>query len=354
MKELLVVSAEKPPHVERVRFLGPSPWLRRLLGPQLGRLIMLLVAGLRWRPDLYMGYHIMPNALFALIAGRLFSRPVCYQMTGGPNEIVGGGAGSENQILRRLGGPSPWLERLALAVVRQFDLVVVRGSSASRFLLESGVSPEQIAIIPGSLDPKRFCGSPDRPYDLVFVGRLAAVKQPLQFIQIVAGVRRLGSSIRSAVVGDGPLAADMHELARQLDMEQSVEFLGQVADVGSILSRSKIFVLTSRTEGLSIAMGEAMAAGVVPVVANVGDLGDLVRNGENGYLVVPNDVEGFARLIAGLLDDPELLARLSGAATKAAHEHMGVELVSHLWSRHLGKLLEGGQMLGLGSRACSS
>ena len=69
----------------------------------------------------------------------------------------------------------------------------------------------------------------------------------------------------------------------------------------SILIRSKIFVLTSRTEGLSIAMAEAMASGVVPVVANVGDLADLVVDGVTGFLVTLDNVPEFVQRAALLL-----------------------------------------------------
>jgi glycosyltransferase involved in cell wall biosynthesis len=335
VEEVLVVTDEPQVPVERVRVLCPPRWAVSLVGRTIAKFVCLLGAGLRDRPDFYMGYHIMPGAIMALLAGRVFGRPVCYQMTGGPNEIVGGGAGSENPVLRRLGQSRPRLEALAVRVVRQFDHVVVRGKTAQRFLVERGVAENAIAIIPGSVAPTRVEPIGARTHDLVFVGRLAEVKQPLQFIEIFAAVRRAYPSANALVVGDGPLMSAMRDRAAALGVPEHVGFAGKTDRVENLLARARIFVLTSRTEGLSIAMAEAMMAGVVPVVANVGDLGDLVRDGINGYLVAPDDIDAYVGRIRGILNEPQLWSRLSASATASAQCHVGLDHVTALWREQL-------------------
>jgi glycosyltransferase involved in cell wall biosynthesis len=258
-------------------------------------------------------------------------------MTGGPIEIVGGGAYSENRLLANLGRASRLLESLAMAVVREFDLVVVRGSKAKAFLIDRGVRP--VTVITGSVTFPSEPTARDREYDLVFVGRLAAIKQPLQFVDIVASLRRQLPNVRAAVVGDGPLLNAARERAIALGIEQSIDFLGQIQDVERILTRSKVFVLTSQSEGLSIAMAEAMAAGVVPVVADVGDLGDLVIDGVTGFLVTPDNVSEFAHRAALLLQDPTLWARQSHAATEAARRQTSVDVVTAKWTESLSRLV---------------
>ncbi len=335
VEELLVVTDEPQVPVARVRFVCPARWVVSLVGRPIAKFVCLLFAGLRYRPDLYMGYHIMPCAIMALFVGRVFGRPACYQMTGGPNEVVGGGVGSENPVLRRLCRPRPGLEALALRVVRQFDHVVVRGRTARRFLVERGVAESAIAIIPGSVGPSRIEPTGTRTHDLVFVGRLAEVKQPLQFIEILAAVRHADPSANALVVGDGPLLSAMRERAATLGVSERLEFAGKTNRVQSLLARARVFVLTSRTEGLSIAMAEAMMAGVVPVVANVGDLGDLVRDGINGYLVEPDDIAAYVGRIRGILEAPELWSRLSAAATTSARCHVGLDHITALWREQL-------------------
>jgi glycosyltransferase involved in cell wall biosynthesis len=335
--EVIVVTDQPLEALDKVRFWCPPPAMSRLIGRAASKFVYLLACGFYLKPDVVVGFHLFPGAISALIVARVLGRPACYQMTGGPIEIVGGGAYSENRLLAKLGRASRLLESLAIAVVREFDLVVVRGSKARAFLIDRGVRP--VTVITGSVTSSSEPAASDREYDLVFVGRLAAIKQPLQFVDIVASLRRQLPKVRAAVVGDGPLLNAARERAIVLDIEQSIDFLGQIQDVERILTRSKIFVLTSRSEGLSIAMAEAMTAGVVPVVADVGDLGDLVIDGVTGFLVTPNNVSEFAHRAALLLQDPTLWARQSHAATEAARRQTSVEVVTAKWIESLSRLI---------------
>jgi glycosyltransferase involved in cell wall biosynthesis len=336
--EVLVVADAAPSSVSGVRFACPPAWLARLVGRAAAKFLWMVRVGLKERPDAYMGYHVMPNSLSALVVARLFGSIACYQMTGGPIEVVGGGYACDNALLRRVGGHSRLLERLALAVVRQFDFVAVRGRSARGYLLEQGVTAP-VEIIPGSVDPVRFAPRDDRPYDLIFVGRLIPTKQPDQFVRVVAELARRRPALRALVVGDGELMPELRELAAALGVEDHVVFAGKQDSSEAFLPTARVFMLPSRTEGLSIALAEAMMAGAVPVVADVGDLADLVRTGETGYLVPPNDHEAYVRSVALVLDDPDRWQRLSAAAVAAARAHVSLEAVTRRWAECLDRLL---------------
>ena len=339
VREVTVVSDRPLQELAGVCFSCPPPWLRHLTGRAVAKFVWLLVVAIRHRPDVFIGYHIFPGAVTALIAARLFKRPACYQMTGGPLEVLGGGWHAENPVMGALASPSPLIERLAIAVIRRFDLVVVRGSKAKAFLMDRGV--DRVAVITGSVITPIDVPAPAREYDLLFVGRLAAIKQPLQFVDTVARVRRRRPAVRAAVVGNGPLLDAARERAALLGIGESIEFLGHSDDIGGILARARLFILTSRSEGLSIAMAEAMAAGVVPIVADVGDLSDFVVDGVTGFLVTPNDVDEFSRRAALLLENEELWARQSQAAAAAAGQHAGLEAVTRKWALGLAELVPG-------------
>lgn len=334
--ELVVVTDEPQAALPGVRFVCPPRWVAGTCGRTLAKLGCLLLVGLRYRPGVYMGYHVVPGGVLALIAARVYGRPACYQMTGGPVEVVGGGFSAENPVLARLGRPRPRLERLALRLVREFDQVVVRGRGARAYLVARGMPTAAVAIIPGSVDPRPLVQRPERAIDLVFVGRLAELKQPLQFVEILAAVVAMRPATCGVMVGGGPLETAVRERAAALGVADRLQLAGQSDQVADVLTRSRVFVLTSRSEGLSIAMAEAMMAGVVPVVAAVGDLADLVCDGVSGYLVAPNDVTAFARRAVGVLDEPALWSSLSEAAAAAARQHVGLDHVSALWRTQLG------------------
>ena len=130
---ILVTDAPEIP-LERVRFSRWPGWLARLLGRTGARAVWMFILACRYRPDLYMGYHLGPGACTVLVIGRLMGRPTCYQMTGGPVELVSGGIHSVEGLGGCLKHPSRTIEAMALAVVRQYELVVVRGSKAKQFL----------------------------------------------------------------------------------------------------------------------------------------------------------------------------------------------------------------------------
>lgn len=355
-----------------VRYCCPPRWVARMFGRAGAKLIWGLAAAIRRRPDWCVGYHLFPGALTALIIGRLVGRPVCYQMTGGPVELIGGGFGAENRLLTCLARPCTIVERWALAVVRCFDLIIVRGGKARLFLERAGVTCP-IAVIPGAVSSikgpantgavskvgdygqakesylsglesrsalreghtPQECRAWEtvRTYDLVFVGRLTQFKQPEQFVRIVAQVSRSVPLVSAAMVGDGPLEERLRQLAEDAGVADRIDFMGACKDVAPILDRSRVFVLTSRSEGLSIAMLEAMAAGLPAVVADVGELREAVDNGRNGWLVTPDAIEEYADHIVLLLRDPALYERMSAAARQSALDLASIEAVCGRW-RH--------------------
>jgi glycosyltransferase involved in cell wall biosynthesis len=349
-RRVIVVTHGTLPEIPGVFLDLPPRWLTVVVGRALAKLVWTLRAAARADADLIMGYHIVPNSTIALIVGRILRRPTCYQMTSGPVELIGGGYLSwENPIQSRLGGPSAVLERLAIGVARQFDLVVVRGADARKYVHDH-VRPPRVEIVPGSVDLTSFPNTDvERTYDAVFVAQMTPRKQPLLFIDAIAAVTR-GRQVRAAMLGEGVLMGEVRKKIETLGLQSAIEIVGRTASVGSFLSRAKIFVLPSRSEGLSIAMAEAMICGAVPVVADVGDLKDLVRNGETGYLIerhAIDDANAYAEKISSLLANPDELGRLSHNASVVARANNGIEQVTSRWARYLGALISQSAASGL-------
>jgi glycosyltransferase involved in cell wall biosynthesis len=220
-----------------------------------------------------------------------------------------------------------------LSVIREFDLTVVRGETSRRFLSANGIDGS--VVITGSVNAGRVRAKEERRYDLMFVGQLIERKQPLKYLEIVEGARRVFPSLRAGIIGDGPLMEEVRSTIVRLGLAENVVVLGMRPDVDACLSQSKVFVLTSRDEGLPIALAEAMMGGSVPVVANVGDSGDLVSHGVNGYLVDPEAIREYVDHVETLLLDPETWGRLSERAIESAKAYVSVERVTELWSRHI-------------------
>jgi len=333
--EVILVCDEVVENAQGVRFECPPRWLGFVASRAGAKFCWALRATLRYRPDLYMGYHILPAGVMALVLGRLFGRPACYQATSGAAQLAGGGWSVENRLLSALQRPSALVERLVNGVVREFDSVVVRGSGTEAHMRRIGYQGS-LAVITGSVDiPGPWRDFSARSIDLVFVGRLAEIKRPDRFIAVAAALAKALPRMRAVVVGDGPEAAALKTLVREAGMESSVQLLGQRSDVNDLLAVSRVLLLTSRSEGVSIAMLEAMAAGAVPVVADVGDLGDFIENGVNGYLVAQDDIAGYARAALALLSSEALWRRFSRQALASSAEATGVDAIARRWNQHL-------------------
>jgi glycosyltransferase involved in cell wall biosynthesis len=309
VREIVVVQDMPGPPIAKVRYVT-------LGAPRLGkvpqaflRVLVLCLQIVRTWPDVVMGIYMMPHGLLAYVLGRLVRRHVCIYVIGGRGEIVDGGYWMDQWQVRR---PSKRVERLYLNMLRRTDIVVVIGTGTKRYLEGHGVHAHRIHVISAKVDAQRFRPAPaTRPdYDLIIAAQLIALKRIDLFLRVVDDLRRRYAGVRAAILGDGPLRDDLERLACSLGIADRVEFLGFHEDAERYYTRAKVFVLTSSTEGLSLAMMEAMACGLPVVVPAIGDLADVVSNGVTGYLVDANDREAFVMRVGDLLDDDERRRRI--------------------------------------------
>jgi glycosyltransferase involved in cell wall biosynthesis len=207
------------------------------------------------------------------------------------------------------------------------------GAGAAGFLREHGVTAP-IEVVPGGIDRSVFSRHRQpAEFDLVLVARLVPIKQIDVFIRVVALLQET-RAVTAAIVGDGPLRRALEQQAAAVGVGNAITFAGRQSNVAGWLARSRIFVLTSESEGLALSMMEAMMCGLPAVVPRVGDLADLVSSGHNGYLVDPPSVPAFAAAIASLLEDSARYAAFSAAAEQSA---LGctVEATTATWDRIL-------------------
>jgi glycosyltransferase involved in cell wall biosynthesis len=330
-RRIVVVATYPVPAMEKVELVQPSRWLTRLTGDVVARLATFSWTAIRRRPDVVAGFHLLLNGLAAGMLARLVGARAMYFCVGGPNETVDGGIHADNRLFDRLEVPDAVVERYLDEIVDSFDLVITMGTGAVRHYRQKGVRAA-FRVIAGGIDGRRFHdGAVEDPsVDVVFVGRLAPVKRVDLLLQALDIVRREHPLLKAVIVGDGELREPLARLTRELDLERNVTFAGASRDVEGWLRRSSVFVLTSDSEGLSLSLMEAMRCGLPAVVSHTGDLGDLVEDGVNGYLVPERTPDAFAAAIAGLVGDRSRRARFSAAATTAAARY-DVAAVSRLW-----------------------
>lgn len=166
------------------------------------------------------------------------------------------------------------------------------------------------------------------------IGRLDHQKNPLDFIRAAALVTERYSNVQFLIVGDGSLRPECERLINQLNLENKVHLLGYRNDVAKILSTLTMTVLSSLWEGLPIAFLESMSAGKPIVANNVDGAGDVVIDGETGFLVPPHQPSKMAERILYLLNNESLCIEMGHVAQKRSRyfsvQRMA-EQVEHLY-----------------------
>ncbi len=334
---LYVVSGESGIRMKGVTWCVAPTWLRSILRMHGARFVWSMVTAMRRRPDVIVGYFVFPSALWALALSRLIGAKSVYQMCGGPREFTRCGADSGNAMLKYMLPGFPLLERILYAAIAQFDLIIVRGARAEAFCREHFPSTP-VSVITGAIDQERFNPTQngvDVRFDVMTVCRLAPVKRLEMLLEALAKVVDKRPKTHAVIVGDGPARAELEALAKRLRLTEHVSFVGTQDEVERFHHQSRLYVMTSRDEGLSIALAEAMASGLPAVVTDVGELGELVRDGRNGYLVPSGDADTLAERLLSLLNEDEQRQSMAKRAAEDAFSTCGLPHVADRWNKAL-------------------
>ncbi|MBI0446537.1 glycosyltransferase family 4 protein [Deinococcus sp. DB0503] len=195
---------------------------------------------------------------------------------------------------------TPWKEWPKRLLVRQlFDGAFTAGSASTAYLLSLGMPFGSIWRGFDVVDNAYYAGptapsplQPGRPY-LIGINRFVPEKNLIRLLEGYARYRALAAdSLDLLLVGDGPLRPEVERTVAELGLDGAVHLPGflQAGEMRPLLQRAEALVLYSRSEPWGLVVNEAMAAGR-PVVASshAGATHDLVLNGENGYVVHPDD-----------------------------------------------------------------
>ncbi len=145
---------------------------------------------------------------------------------------------------------------------------------------------------------------------LLFVGRLAPVKGIRVLFEAVQRLSGEFPNLRLILVGDGPDRANLEKAAQPLgDLVQFTGYKSQ-AEVADLMQSSDIFVLPSFAEGVPVVLMEAMASARPVIATQVAGVGELVEEGQSGFMVPPGDVESLMARIRILAGDAEMRARM--------------------------------------------
>jgi glycosyltransferase involved in cell wall biosynthesis len=199
------------------------------------------------------------------------------------------------------------------------DLVSLGVAPRERFVVvRVGIELEQrvAAERNGRGESRRVLGiGPDR-FAVGWIGRMTGVKRTDDVLRAFRRLRDRGVDACLCMIGDGPDRPAVERRAHELGLMRDTLFLGYQEEVAPFYAAFDAMILPSINEGTPVSAIEALAAGRPVVATRVGGVPDVVREGEDGFLVEPGDVDALAERLARLAADPELRERL-GAAGRA-------------------------------------
>jgi glycosyltransferase involved in cell wall biosynthesis len=198
-------------------------------------------------------------------------------------------------------------------------------------LTAEGPPATSVRVLMNGVDLARFLKLRPTAFELPAIPNVGAVANLRRvkgvdiLVEAAALLCERKASVRFHVAGEGDQRPELVEQLARLKLSSRFELPGGSRDVPAFLSALDVAVLPSRSEGMSNALLEYMAAGRPIVATEVGGNSELIEHGVHGLLVPPNDAPALARAIDRLLTDRPLACRLATAARKRAAAEFGRE-----------------------------
>lgn len=277
------------------------------------RLLRLLKEMRKNPPDVLQSQHFFANGYVGLAARLLPVSGIGAMRNNGRSEVSESG---------RFGG---WLNLHLPATL------AANSKAAIQFAVAQGVPASRLYFLPNVVDTERFKPSASSlrgPITLIAVGRLVKQKRLDRFISILARLRTdFSLNVRGLIIGPGcqneDLRWELENQARGLGLfPDIVQFRGSVSDMRSAYHEAAICVLTSDFEGTPNVLLEAMASGLPVVATKVGGVPGIIRHGQTGFLLEPDDLDGLVAALVELTKNSQLrreMGRGARACVEANH-----------------------------------
>ena len=227
-------------------------------------------------------------------------------------------------------------------------MTIISQAAADRFVGERIVPARLLTVIANGVDTDRMRNLPpegraalrggmsvgDQQFVWLAVGRFEVAKDYPNMLRAFADVRAREPRAVLVIVGQGSLQAEAEALTTELGLREAVRFLGARDDVPAVMSAADGYVMSSAWEGMPMVLLEAAAAGLPIVATAVGGNGEVVRDGESGFLVPARDSEVLRAGMLRLMALPEEQRRAMG---ERGREHVranyGLQRVAERWER---------------------
>jgi len=221
------------------------------------------------------------------------------------------------------------MKAFSLWGLRGADWIIAGNQYLFDQLYSTGIDKERLTKINmgiGDIESFLKISPPKSSRVGVFIGRLSEEKNLELVIRSLVGINNLDFELK--VVGDGPERKKLEALAKELGVNEKIDFLGRLSrdQIIDVFKEGSFMILPQRRGGFGLGVLEAMAAARPVIHSSITGADEVIKNGLNGFLVSPDDEKGLARAIEKLVNDRQLLLTLGRNARQTA--------ASYTWKRH--------------------
>ncbi len=275
---------------------------------------------------LAIGIYEIPHGLLAYLIGKIKKIPVVISIIGNP----------ANNKLRK-----GFRKKITYFMYKRIMAITVTGSKSKQFLIKNGIDSNKIFILPNSIDVNMFRQDDlaKKQFDIISLGRLSPEKELCNLVEIVLKLKQLKPNIKVGIAGKGPEKENILSAIKRFNLEENIFLLGYVDNIVEFYNSGKIFLLTSRTEGLPRSVLEAMSCGIPCVASNVGDMEDIIDDEKNGFIVNDySDLKEYVDKILLLLEQKEKYTKVSKAAQIEVKNSFSYEAATKVWREIIQKV----------------
>lgn len=233
------------------------------------------------------------------------------------------------------------VDRLLQDFMRRCQHIIIPSESMRETLVNHYGLKNNFTVIPTGVDLEAYRTASgekirkkrrwEKDIVMISIGRLAPEKNWPTLLHAAALVIKDIPQFRFVLIGDGPDRKSLEDLAKELGIQKRVTFTGSLpfAETPSYMKAANLFGFASITETQGLATLEAMAAGLPVVAVNASGTRDILKHGQQGYLV-ENDATALASAIKRLLSNPERMQKFAQAAYKKAQSFNITKLTDKL------------------------
>jgi glycosyltransferase involved in cell wall biosynthesis len=200
-------------------------------------------------------------------------------------------------------------------ILRRFPLIIAVSSVTRQRLIEMRIREDRIVVVPNAIDESSLFKGERSPQDpraarkLVAAGRFSYEKGYDLLLEALKLLDGRGPSWRLDLYGAGPEEGKLRQTVQEFGLQEMVHFGGFVDDILPIFRQMDILVQPSRSEGMPVTILEAWSQKLGVIATAAGGTTDILRNGENGLLIPPNDPQALAEsILVGLTNIEKMYA----------------------------------------------